>query len=381
MTRKPLTILLDGDPQAPQQARLGAALAARGMRVVVLDAPAVAKQIRGEFKQTCEELTSLPRWLGPVRGWLLQRAVRRLGVDVVHLNYLSPRQRVWADAPDGPPYVATAWGSDLNREAFQFSDAHEAQLDVVLRHASAVTADSLPLLRKAKARMGQSPAPTELVYWSADLAEFEPTKARAQAAAFRQQLGIGADVRVLLSPRQPRPHYFVDRIIAAFAESAWATQGVLVLKSHGKVSEDKDMQQLLALAHKLGVGDRVLTAPRVAYDELAGIYAMADAAVSMPEADGVPSTFLELMALEVPIVATDLPGYEGVLVDQERALLVPPGDHAALVGALNRLWTEPELARHLTTHGRTWALAHADWRHGVDQWIALYDHALTHPRP
>lgn len=382
MTQKQVqTVLLDGDPAAPQQARLGAALALRGLHVVVLDAPRVAKQIREEFGQTCQEIRGIPRYLGAVSRFLIQRAAKKLQVDVVHLNYLTPRQRLWADERHGPPYVATAWGSDLNREVFQFSAGHEAALDVILQHASAVTADSQPLLEKAQKRMGHNPSPAELVYWSADLQQFDPQKARAQAQLFRQQLEIAPDQKVLLSPRQPRPHYHIEHIVTGFAQSDWAKNGVLVLKSHGKPGEDGYINQLLAQAKSLGVADRVRLAPHMNYDELAGFYAMADAAVSMPAADGVPSTFLELMALEVPIVATDLPAYVGVVPHNERGLLVPVGDPQALTAALNRLLHEPDLARTLTRNARTWALEHADWQRSVDRWLELYAQAIQTARP
>ena len=63
-----LTVLLDGDPLAPQQARLGAALVARGHRVVVLDAPAVVEAMHRQFGAEAHDLRSLPTWTGPLRG-------------------------------------------------------------------------------------------------------------------------------------------------------------------------------------------------------------------------------------------------------------------------------------------------------------------------
>lgn len=184
---------------------------------------------------------------------------------------------------------------------------------------------------------------------------------------------------MLLSPRQPQPHYHLERIVAAFAASRWATQGVLVLKLHGKGGEDAYLRKVLQQAAALGVADRVLCAPRLPYDELPGLYALADAAVSVPEADGVPSTFLELMALGVPFVATALPDYEGVVPDGERGLLVPAGDHTALVAALDRLLDDPPATAAMAERARQWAYASADWTHSVDRWESLYRQAMAPP--
>ncbi len=374
------TVLLDGDPAAPQQARLGAALAQRGWRVLVLDAPRVALQIRTEFKGNCREVRAVPGWLGPLRRRQLPLLARQWGVDVVHLNFLRPAQLGWTRA-GAPPYVATAWGSDLNDEVIKRSTAYVSAVTKILQEASAVTADSLPLLRKAEARMGASEAPRQLVLWSADLSQFDRAKVQASAERFRRELGIAAGQKVLLSPRQPQAHYHQERIVEGFARSQWAQRGVLVLKRHGKGGEDGYLKQVLDLALQLGVGDRVLLAPRVAYADLPGLYALADAAVSLPEADGVPSTFLELMALQVPIVASDLPAYERVLVQEERALLVAPGDIDGLAKALDRLLLDPELAPRMTAAARSWALGHADWSRAVDAWETLYLRAIASGSP
>ena len=61
---------------------------------------------------------------------------------------------------------------------------------------------------------------------------------------------------------------------------------------------------------------------------------------------------LEAMAARTPIVASDLPGYRKVIgCDEPAALLVPPGDAAALGAALRRLIDDPALAASLSDAG------------------------------
>jgi glycosyltransferase involved in cell wall biosynthesis len=213
--------------------------------------------------------------------------------------------------------------------------------------------------------------PCEIVLWGVDLATYERQRSLAGAARFRRALGIEPGKRVLLSPRQTKPHYHVDRILRAFAASRWAKEGVLVIKVHGRPEELPYVQTLTSMMRELGVSDSVRFAEPCLYSELPGLYVMADAAVSLLEVDGVPSTFCELAALGVPIVASDLPAYEGVLA-HDRALLVPAADHTALVAALDRLLDEPELGPRLAERGRAWAVERADWQRCVDQFEALY---------
>jgi glycosyltransferase involved in cell wall biosynthesis len=375
-----MTVLLHGDPRAPQQARLGAALAARGHRVIVADAPAVAATIRGEHGQACETV-SLPSF-GPgiLRRFWAKRRAHALGVDVVHLNFIRPWHDIWSKMQGGPPYVATAWGTDINEEVFKKPRRVTARVDHVLAHAAALTADSVPLLAKAKAKAragGAAEIPSDLVLWGVDLQSFDRARVLDGSARWRRALGVEPGQRVLLSPRQTKPHYHVDRILRAFAASRWAKGDVFVIKLHGRPEEAPYVAELKALAASLGVAERVRFADPCPYPELPALYAAADAAVSLLEMDGVPSTFCELMALEVPIVASDLPAYEGVLEDGDRALLVPPQDHGALARALDRLIEEPDLGPRLASRGRAWALSRADWQRCVDQFEALYRSAIT----
>jgi phosphatidyl-myo-inositol alpha-mannosyltransferase len=60
---------------------------------------------------------------------------------------------------------------------------------------------------------------------------------------------------------------------------------------------------------------------------------------------------LEGMAARCATVASDLPGYRNVARSGVDALLVPPGDAAALAGALRRVLTEPDLADSLVEGG------------------------------
>jgi glycosyltransferase involved in cell wall biosynthesis len=182
---------------------------------------------------------------------------------------------------------------------------------------------------------------------------------------------------VALSPRQPKRHYHVDRIVRAFAASRLRKEGTLVIKLYGRKEEVDDHRRLEQLVRALGLGDAVRFAPACAYHELPGLYAMADVAISAVEVDGAPSTFCELLALGVPLIAADLPAYEGMLEPDERAVLVPPGDEAALAAAIDRIAADTALAGRLRERGMAWARKDADWRACVDRFEAMYHAAIA----
>jgi glycosyltransferase involved in cell wall biosynthesis len=94
-------------------------------------------------------------------------------------------------------------------------------------------------------------------------------------------------------------------------------------------------------------------------EELRDSYARA-ACVVIPQqatafhygADGGLTALLEAMAMSRPVVATDRPTIREYVEDGVEALLVPPGDAAALRDAVERVVGNPELARALGEAGR-----------------------------
>ncbi len=80
---------------------------------------------------------------------------------------------------------------------------------------------------------------------------------------------------------------------------------------------------------------------------------------------------LEGMAAETAVVASDLPGYANVARADRDALLVPPGDVAALAAALQRVLTDRTLRGHLVTSGEARA-AEFSMEHLAEVYLDLY---------
>jgi glycosyltransferase involved in cell wall biosynthesis len=65
----------------------------------------------------------------------------------------------------------------------------------------------------------------------------------------------------------------------------------------------------------------------------------------------IPNKAFQAIACGTPLVTADTPAARELLTDGENALLVPPGDPAALAAAVRRLATDPDLAERIGEGG------------------------------
>jgi glycosyltransferase involved in cell wall biosynthesis len=83
------------------------------------------------------------------------------------------------------------------------------------------------------------------------------------------------------------------------------------------------------------------------------LVAACDAVALLSEAEALPMSILEAMALGRPVVTSDVGGAREAVVDGETGIVVPPGDTAAAATAFDALAADPDHARAMGERGRT----------------------------
>ncbi len=123
----------------------------------------------------------------------------------------------------------------------------------------------------------------------------------------------------------------------------------------------------------MDLGDAVRFVSDLSEAEIVSLYAEATVAVVPSLYEGFSLPAIEAMSCAVPLVTTTggaLP--EVVGADGEAALLVPPGDAAALAGGVRRILDDPELGRRLGQGGRRRVLGNWSWRHTAERTVEQY---------
>jgi len=102
-----------------------------------------------------------------------------------------------------------------------------------------------------------------------------------------------------------------------------------------------------------------------------------DIGVICSDSEGLSNAIMEYMAAGLPVVATDCGGNSELVANGENGLLVTPGDHEALAGALSSLIENPERVKKMGQAGRGHIQARFTISKMLQDTISLYKELVT----
>jgi len=176
--------------------------------------------------------------------------------------------------------------------------------------------------------------------------------------AFRARAGAGPDDFLVLTVGGIEPRKGSITLLEAMAQVAARANGsrpvLAVVGGHTFFDYRAYRDGALARLPELGLveGRDILLLGTVSEADLGAWYRAADAFAFPSVKEGFGLVVLEALAAGLPVVASDIPVFAEYLEDGESALLVPPGDSAALAGALHRLAGDPTLRHRLAAGGK-----------------------------
>jgi L-malate glycosyltransferase len=175
-----------------------------------------------------------------------------------------------------------------------------------------------------------------------DTSRFQPLP----AADFKGRLGVAADRTVIGIVTRMRTRKGVEEFIRAIGivrQQRPDTHAVIV----GEVTLDDNLH---ALVRALNLGDWLTLLGR--RGDMPEVYSGTDVFVLSSHDEGMSNAILEAMAMEKPVVATDVGGTGEVVRHGQSGLLVPAKDPAALAAAILEVLAQPARARAMGQLGR-----------------------------
>ena len=320
-----LTIVLVAPAASVHTARWAAALAAAGHRVIVASWQP-GPGLPGADLRIAPGAGTWPA-IRAVRaaGWL-QRLVRDIRPDLVHVHSVGAHGLLALALPRGPAMVVTPWGSELR--AARRSVPRAAVIRLALRRAGLVLPTSAEAAAEATGRYRVPRARIQVLSWgvSADLISARP---RISAAAVRQEFGIPACATVVLSIRSASATYRTREIVAAFRRAAAHRPELflVVLAGHrparAAARRAQDGYLGLVRAAATGIEDRILVVGRTLGPLQAfGLMCASDLAVSVPLGDQRSSSVLEAALAGCRLILADIGPYRELVSDGLAADLV-----------------------------------------------------------
>jgi glycosyltransferase involved in cell wall biosynthesis len=257
--------------------------------------------------------TTMPHTLN-LLDWLISMAP----YDLVWGHYLSLAGflAVWFGRLNGVPSVVSIRGNDLDRDVFPPGDF--SRLQWTLAHATAITAVTRDLARKARAVSGRQ----DVVHLRnvVDTAQFFPSP--AAGSAVRARLGIGAEEAVLGFCGELREKKGLAHLMDALAAVRRLRPARLLLIGEVRPSEKPRLLQWVGPG-AIEEREIVVTGQLAATEDVNAHLQACDVYLQPSLWDGMPNALLEAMASGCGCIASDAGGIPEIITPGLDGIVLP----------------------------------------------------------
>jgi glycosyltransferase involved in cell wall biosynthesis len=297
----------------------------------------------------------------------LQAQHKRHPYDLLHAYFVTQAGFVAAYAGRllELPVVVSARGNDLDRAVFDPGKA--AHILFALQHASAVTANSQELVKKARALSDNR----EVIYIpnGIDTTRFSPAP---RDGALAGALGL-KNQPVLGFVGEARHKKGLSSLLLAFRQIARQRPTSLLIVGSVRSGEDKD---LLKVFQKQNPSLDLIVTGDVPASLMPRYYSLIDVLAMPSVRDGLPNALLEGMACERAIVSTPVGGIPDAIRHGEDGLLIPANDFSSLADAVQQLLGDPSLRQRLGRKARETVSKKFTLQQELEENLAIYHQIL-----
>lgn len=291
-------ILMLGNANSIHFRRWYGFLKAAGVDVTVLSLTFVDETNRKDYSSK-EPFYDFSIYNRIVRFWKVVRFLRKNRFDYINVHYFRFSNALQAFFIK-QKFVYTCWGSDILINYKKAFFLKKAILNYALNKAYAITFDSASVgdllsnsLKKIHNRL-------KLIYWGVDSEYFSPIDS-SEKIALREKFKLPQDAIIILSIRNLRVNYNIDKIVEWFNNSISSSKLYLYIKVPPAPDRSylKECKKLAANNQRI-----VFNEDFTPYEKLNEIYRLADVNIHFPQSDATPVTMLEALSSGNSIIAS-----------------------------------------------------------------------------
>lgn len=270
--------------------------------------------------------------------------------DIIHSGYVW-QVGILAANSGFHPHLAMPWGSDILTEPDK-SIFRRMLVKRVMKTCDHVQCDAEFVKKKIIDDYGLRDEAITVFPWGIDLEQFK----RSNKIAARDTLKLEQGKFLIIFNRYFEPVYGVENLLEAyrlFAEGKDDVMMIMLSEGSGKV----DALKYITLH---GLDEKIQVIGRVPNSELPLFLNAADVYVSPSLSDGTSLSLLEAMACGLGLIVTDVPAIKE-WVNDENGLMVKRGNTEELRAALEKYYSNRELAAAHGSRNTAIAKERADW--------------------
>jgi len=130
------------------------------------------------------------------------------------------------------------------------------------------------------------------------------------------------------------------------------------------------LKKLKEDAEKLQIKDNIIFTGTISEKELCNFYYFSDFFILPSLSEGLPTTILEAMFFNLPVISTNIPGIRDHFLD--KCYLVPPADDMAIVHGIDFMLNNPDYSLSLSKKGKKYICNNYVWNSVAKKIETLY---------
>jgi glycosyltransferase involved in cell wall biosynthesis len=259
----------------------------------------------------------------------------------------------------GTQYVISLRGGDVPGLVPHLDSIHKIIAPprrLILKHARAIVANAEGLRALSEAT---DPYSVRVIPNGVDTKLFQPKAAGSTSSRSDEPL------RILFVGRfqEQKNLEFLLRELARLPANSFELH---------MVGDGPQGKHLRDLAEQLGIAKSVTWRGWLPRSALPHVYQSMDCLVNPSLYEGMPNVVLEAMACSLPVIASNIPGNDILVVHGETGFLFDLQDPDGMLSALKRMY-DVDLQRRMGANGRARALAEYSWRKVAESYLKIFE--------